>query len=449
MEQIQPYQAYAPLPSPRWLRPFRVGWLLLALLVTAVVLPGLAAYYTYLVSFFADSFADIGLEPERYAAYVVILDTAVLLTHLLLAALIVRRRPDDGMALLTAVTLTANSAVIPIASFARVLSHEPLFQAASYLVLYLGLVSSVWMLYLFPDGRFVPRWTKVTAVIWALLILPPLTLPGSILDMSRWPWPLQAGLLLFWCGVGVWAQLDRYEHTAEPVQKQQVKWAALGLLVAAAAPFTYYFLLFISPAVDVPHVPNLFQQRLGTELFTALVTVRFVGVTAVRLLSLLFPISFAIAILRYRLWDIDRLINRTLVYGLLSAFIVGGYGLLVGLVGALLPVQNNFLLSIAATGLIAALFQPVRARLQAWVNVWMYGKPEDPVMALATVGTRLEATAVPTETLPALLETIAHILPSPFTAVATPTRIIASAGSPTAVSPHQFPLHHQGSMIGW
>ncbi len=451
MEQIQPYQAYAPLPSPRWLRPFRLGWLLLALLVTAVILPGLAAYHTYLVAFYADSFADIGLEPGRYAAYVIILDTAVLFTHLLLAALIVRQRPDEGMALLTAVTLTANSAVIPIATFARIFSGEPLFQAASYLVLYLGLVSSVWMLYFFPDGRFVPRWTKVTAVLWALLILPPLILPNSLLDMSHWPWPVQAGLLLFWCGVGVWAQLDRYEHVADPVQKQQVKWAALGLLVAAAAPFTYYFLLFISPAVTVPQVPNLFQQRLGTELFTALVTVRFVGVTAVRMLSLLFPLSFAIAILRYQLWDIDRLINRTLVYGLLSAFIVGGYGLLVGLAGMLLTVQNNFLLSIAATGLIAALFQPVRARLQARVNVWLYGKPEDPLTALAKLGEKLEATAVPTETLPALLETIAHTLPSPFTAVAapTPTHIIASIGDPATAPPHHFPLSHQGNVVGW
>lgn len=451
METTAIHQEFAPLPSPRWLRPFRVAWLLLALLVTAVVLPGLAAYHTYLVVFYTDSFQDIGLDPGRYAGYVVVLDTVVILAHLLLAGLIVRRRPHEGMALLTAVTLTANCAIIPIAGFVRTLNNEPLFQAASYLVLYLGLVTSVWMLYLFPDGRFVPRWTKGTAVIWALLILPPLTLPGSVLDMSRWPWPLQAGLLLFWCGVGVWAQLDRYEHVADPVQKQQVKWAALGLLVAAAAPFTYYFLLFISPAVDVPRVPNLFQQRLGTELFTALVTVRFVGLTAVRLLALLFPLSFAIAILRYRLWDIDRLINRTLVYGLLSAFIIGAYGLLVGLAGALLPVQNNFLLSIAATGLIAALFQPVRARLQARVNIWIYGKPEDPVTALAKLGARLEATAVPAQTLPTLLETIAQSLPSPYTAIAMPamTQIIASMGQPTAVPPHPFPLFHQDTTIGW
>lgn len=451
MEQTDLHQEFAPLPSPGWLRPFRLAWLLLALLVTAVVLPGLAAYYAYLVSFYTDSFADIGLAPQRYAAYVVLLDTAVFLVHLLLAALIVRRRPHDGMALLTAVTLTANSAVIPIATFVHVLTHQTLFQAASYLVLYLGLVTSVWMLYLFPDGRFVPRWTKVTAVIWALLILPPLTLPGSILDMSRWPWPVQAGLLLFWCGVGVWAQLDRYEHVADPTQKQQIKWAALGLLAAAAAPFTYTFLLFISPAVDVPHVPNLFQQRLGTELFTALVTVRFVGLTAARLFSLLFPFSFAIAILRYRLWDIDLLLNRTLVYSLLSIFIIGAYVLLVGVAGVIFPLQNNSLLTIAATGLIAILFQPLRARLQARVNVWIYGETEDPMTALAKLGAQLEATAVPAQTLPALLETIAQSLPAPYAAIAMPThtQIIASVGRPTAVTPHPFPLFHQTTTIGW
>lgn len=451
MEQSGLHQEFAPLPSPGWLRPFRAAWLLLALLVMAVVLPGLAAYHTYLVAFYTDSFQDIGLDPGRYARYVVVLDTVVILVHLLLAGLIVRRRPHEGMALLTAVTLTANSAVIPIASFVRTLNNEPLFQAASYLVLYLGLVTSVWMLYLFPNGRFVPRWTRITAMTWTLLILPPLTLPGSVLDMSQWPWPLQAGLLLLWCGVGGWAQLDRYKHVADPVQKQQMKWAALGLLVAAAAPFTYYFLLFISPAVDVPRVPNLFQQRLGTELFTALVTVRFVGLTAVRLLSLLFPLSFAIAILRYRLWDIDLLINRTLVYGLLSAFIIGAYVLLVGLAGVILPLQNNFPLTIAATGLIAILFQPLRTRLQVRVNLWIYGKPEDPMTALAKLGEQLEATAVPAQTLPTLLETIAQSLPSPYTAIAMPTmtQIIVSVGQPTAVSPHPFPLFHQGTTVGW
>src|SRR5260221_13079397 len=79
--------------------------------------------------------------------------------------------------------------------------------------------------------------------------------------------------------------------------------------------------------------------------------------------SLLFPISFAIAIMRYRLWDIDIIINRTLVYGGLSACVFGPYGFVVGYLGAIFRTGSTLPISVVATGLVAVLFQPLRELL--------------------------------------------------------------------------------------
>src|SRR5699024_1742592 len=84
----------------------------------------------------------------------------------------------------------------------------------------------------------------------------------------------------------------------------------------------------------------------------------------IALIGLLVPLSQAVAIVRYRLWDIDIIINRTAVYGLLSVLIIGLYIALVGLMGALFEQHTNLEFSLMATGVIAVIFQPLRERLQ-------------------------------------------------------------------------------------
>src|ERR1051326_7728562 len=96
------------------------------------------------------------------------------------------------------------------------------------------------------------------------------------------------------------------------------------------------------------------------------------------LVLLLVPVSIAVAVLRYRLWDIDLLINRTLVYGLLTTCIIGLYLLVVVGLGTLLSAVGNLFFSLLATALIAVLFQPLRERLQRAINRLMFGDRDDP-----------------------------------------------------------------------
>ena len=166
---------------------------------------------------------------------------------------------------------------------------------------------------------------------------------------------------------------------------------------------------------------------------------------------LMLPVCTYIAILRYRLYDIDRVINRTLVYGALTAGIVGIYVLAVVALGTVFQTRGNLAVSLVATGLAAVLFQPLRGRLQRGVNRLMYGERDDPYTVTSRLGRRLEAALVPEAVLPTIAETIAQALKLPYAAVLLKEgegyRNAAAYGSPTR-EPEALPLVYQREEIG-
>jgi signal transduction histidine kinase len=168
-------------------------------------------------------------------------------------------------------------------------------------------------------------------------------------------------------------------------------------------------------------------------------------------IMLLLPICTYIAILRYRLFDIDILINRTLVYGALSVSVVLIYVLAVGGLGALFQARGNLAVSLLATGLVAILFQPLRSRLQRSVNRLMYGERDDPYAVISRLGRRLEATIAPETVLPTVVETIAQALKLPYAAIllkeAEGFRTAAAYGTLKG-EPEVLPLVYQREEIG-
>ena len=144
-------------------------------------------------------------------------------------------------------------------------------------------------------------------------------------------------------------------------------------------------------------------------------------------------VSLTMAILRYHLFDIDRLINRTLVYGVLSMILVAVYGILVGSFGVLFQTSGNFWVSLFATALVAIWFQHARERVQAGVNRLLYGDRDEPYAALARLGQRLETTLVPEAVLPTIVETVAQSLKLPYAAIELTTD--EPGGKPAAVFP--------------
>ncbi len=370
--------------SRLWLRIARGGWLMLTLLVLALTLAGIAARYSQL-SNDADvlSLVELGLSVEFYGAYLTMLDLIVVLAHVIIAAVVIYRRPQDWMALYVAVALVANGAVLPLSTMHLANGGESAAQALVNLVIYIGLASGLTILYLFPDGRFVPRGSKYLAGAWAATAFAVVAFrDGALLSL---PLTLQVLIPMGFAGTGVLAQIYRYTEVSGPLQRQQTKWAVFGLTLAVVGPLVHV-LPIVVPSLSQSDAPGLIYRRIGFEFFTISLVLRLVASTVLAFMLTLFPISFAIAILRYRLWDVDVFINRALVYSALTGTLVivylAGVALLQALLGALTG-QGDQLAIVATTLAIAALFNPLRVRIQTAIDRRFYRRRYDAAQALA------------------------------------------------------------------
>jgi hypothetical protein len=284
---------------------------------------------------------------------------------LAVAAVIFWRRSEDRMALLASFTLLLFGGV----AITGLASAHPVFSFPALLLNYLGQVSFVVFFYLFPDGRFVPRWTRWLAVAVALLQVTDTFFPSS-------PWNLLDGplFIVYVASVAV-AQVYRYRRVSSPAQRRQTKWVVFGT-AAALAGFVVTLLLYeFVPAV----------QRSGP-------LGEMVVETIVYGLLLLIPLSIGVAILRSRLYDIDLVINRTLVYGALTATLALVYlGSVIGLQRPLSPVvgDSNQLAVVASTLAVAALFNPLRRRIQSLIDRRFYRRKYDAARTLADFSARL------------------------------------------------------------
>lgn len=368
----------------------RIVLILIALLVLGLFISGIPARFTQALSNVERmSLQVLGLSSGSYGGIGLVVDLLVVLAHIGIAAVILWRRPDDWLALFVALTLVLNGGSLPIAAVAAGAELHPLWVFLERSVVYLGLLSGVVLLYVFPDGRFVPPWTRLLAVIWAVFTLLLMFFPDSSLSLASWPVYLQFLVLLAWSGIAIGVQIYRYQNVSGPVQRQQTKWALLGLVAAVGAPIV----LLIQPEAggQTSAVTNLLYQRVGSGFFTMSFLSDLSSSALFRLGSMLFPVSFVIAILRYRLWDIDVLINRTLVYGTLTGVLVLIYFFSVLIFESLFQFvlgQGEFAV-VASTLAIAAVFNPLRGRVQAFIDRSFYRRKYDALQILANFSASL------------------------------------------------------------
>ena len=138
--------------------------------------------------------------------------------------------------------------------------------------------------------------------------------------------------------------------------------------------------------------------------------------TRSRLLAL--PVGIAVAVLKYRLYEIDLVVNRALVYGAMTICRGRELCAVVGLVGATLSDRRQPRALARVTGVVAVCFQPLRERVQRFVNRLMYGERDDPYAALARLGRRLESSLGADAVLPTAVETIGQTLRLQYVALA-------------------------------
>lgn len=257
-----------------------------------------------------------------------------------------------------------------------------------------------------------------------------LTLMVLAVNMVQIFWVALSVLVVGFLVTTVVSTFHTLRTNRDPMIRAQLGWMMLGLVLSIGLPFVWWQL----GAVWLP----------GSPLMTGLGAVGPV-------LYFAFPLCTTIAILRYRLFDIDIIINRALVYGTLTTLVIGLYVFVVGYLGAIFRTETNLGISLAATGLVAVLFQPLRDRLQRGVNRLMYGQRDEPVAVLSQLGARLEATLAPNEILPGLVDTVTQTLKLPYAAIALQVgdqlKVQAEHGQTPGLL-ETFPLIYQGQTIG-
>jgi signal transduction histidine kinase len=286
--------------------------------------------------------------------------------------------------------------------------YDPALERVGQTVVFLAAIPWVFFFSLFPSGHFVPRWSRWLSVFsfpWAMVLAAfhPFSrfAGGPVPPLIELLWTMGLPLLV------VYAQIWRYRHVSGAIERQQTKWIVFGLFVALT--------LFTVSTIPWVYVSNRPSGTIGAAWANWIMF--FLQVIWVLMLCVL-PLSMSVAVLRYRLWDINLIIKRTLVYTSLTGLVVGTYVLIVGSLSAVFQARGSLLISLLATGIIAMLFQPLRERLQHWVNRWLYGERDDPYMVLTQLGQRLETALVPAEVLPILVETVARSLRLPYVSIA-------------------------------
>ena len=221
---------------------------------------------------------------------------------------------------------------------------------------YLLFATLVLAFYLFPNGRFVPRWSRWMALALLVTEFFYSYFPEAAFSPHNFFPPLETAI---WFGALLLiplSQIYRYVAVSSRVERQQTKWVVGGIVVALGS-------LLIAVQLNVILPPELYD--LGRLLAQPILTA---GLMAI-------PISFAVAILRYRLWDIDLIVRRTLVYGALTAMLAfvyfGSVVLLQNLFNALSG-QGSQAAIVLSTLAIAALFAPLRRRIQQFIDLRFY-----------------------------------------------------------------------------
>lgn len=370
----------------------------------------------------------LGLSIDLYAYYSIALALLFQFVCVATAAIVfwrTRGKPDERVALLSSFALVGLAIVFQNNPAP---SYPPVLLAPSLGLIFLGNTCIGLFFYLFPTGHFAPRWTRWLAVIWIVYHLYNNLILGSLVNTDGPGSILFLGLLASFVAV----QVYRYRRVSTPIQRQQTKWVVFGLSVALLG---FLILMLLPVVINVP-VTVITHTVVGSLLY---------------FLLMLIPLSIGMAILRSHLWDVDILINRTLVYGTLTASIVALYVLLIVSLGYLLQSRGNLLISLFATGVVAVAFQPLRERLQGAVNRLMYGERDTPYNVISRLGHRLEATLAPDAILSTIVETVAQALKLPYVAISLQQEgelfIAASYGTSKEELLH-LPLVYQAESVG-
>jgi hypothetical protein len=358
----------------------KILWFAIVAITVGLFVVALPARFAQLLSDpynLEDGLRALNLSTRGFAIYGTAIDVIVAAGFVAVAGLLFWRKPDDWMVLLVSLSMaTYLITIIPVTTVI-IESHSTWSPLLSFMRV-VGMIMLAATLLLFPDGRFVPRWTRWVLLGWILysflwLFIPALTPPTAFTDLREPLALLRAIPMILVLAAIVVAQVYRYRNTSTLLQRQQTRWIVAGL----AGTFVVIIALLLPPLT----IPLL---QTSTVAFTSYL---LFAIPVTLFAFFLFPLTVAFAVLRYRLWDIDILIHRTLVYSILTGALVVIYFLSVVLLQQFFRVisgQDSPVAIVISTLFIAALFSPLRRLIQGGIDRRFYRRKYDAQQALAS-----------------------------------------------------------------
>jgi hypothetical protein len=316
-----------------------------------------------------------GITPSVFATTMLGLQHVSLLIWLIVGGAIFVMRSTDRMALQVSLflivfgSLTFNSDAVDVLAVVH-----PAWLVLGRGLQILGELLAVLFFLRFPSDSFEPRWTMWIGLLFLMIQVPPY-LKQDIFTASGVS-TLTDSMFLLLVPTMLGAQVYRYRYVSTEHQRRQTKWVIAGTILAITLLFATYlpFRLFEAELTAAP-LPVLITSMVWSALSMTLI-----------------PLSIGIAMLRSRLFDIDLIIRRTLVYGTLSVMLALIYiGSIVGLqqLFRIVTGQSSDVVVVASTLLIAALFQPLRHRIQASIDRRFYRQKYDAQKTLRAFSVRL------------------------------------------------------------
>jgi hypothetical protein len=295
----------------------------------------------------------------------------------LTALVIFIKRSDDWMAMFFGLTMVGigcyNTRALVVV---EVVGLDALYIPAK-LIHWMTVMFAPMFLFIFPDGRFRPGWTKVLFALQIpfLIVFPDLgevllQMPIATQYIDAWRWQSIVGIAGAYLSLGIVAQLVRYRRYSDSAQRQQTKLVILSYCGFMASIVASYTLL----------LAGFPDEWFAWALVVALPMI------------ILSPVAIGVAILRYRLYDLGIVLNRTIVYGALTVFLAICYFSLVAILQTVMPfVGENDLAVAASTLAVAALFQPARRRIQKGIDHLFYRDKYDAQKVVDRFSQRLHA----------------------------------------------------------
>lgn len=304
--------------------------------------------------------ARLGLNLLTFSAIDIVSDLYILLGYLGLAVILFIRRSDDWFAILLSIMIMTFG--VSVTSLGNDLAASQELGGWMSPIMMFGQTGIVLLGWLYPDGRFYPRWLKY---LLPLLLLTMIVFywPGLPIHASGKDMPFFLAVSMFWYLGTVAVMVARYRSSANLAQRQHVRWVFIGML----GPLLWFILFNALPLL----FPNLRDETSFAGIgFMIVIRILSIG------LFLAFPISLTIAIARYRLFDVDLIINRALVYGALTVALVTVFAFVLILVNLLWTAvagrgQAGMAMVVSAVA-AGALFQPARKALQRFVDRTFY-----------------------------------------------------------------------------